>query len=144
MVSFKRDDIFKSECVAIVNPVNTVGVMEKGLTLAFKNKFPKNFIEYKNACDKGILRIGNCFCTIEGNKIIVNFATKTHWKYPSKLEYIEAGLIDLREFLLIHNISSIAIPPLGCGLEELDPKDVFELIEKYLGNLNTKVIVYIL
>ena len=104
----------------LVNTVNTVGVMCKGIALQFKEEFPSNFATYKTACSTGALVPGKLLITREINsqgieKIIVNFPTKLHWRNPSKYEYIRDGLAELSKALYEYNIKSIAIPPLGCG-----------------------------
>ena len=109
-----------STAEALVNTVNTVGVMGKGIALQFKEEFPANFATYKTACSTGVLVPGKLLITREINsqgieKIIVNFPTKLHWRNPSKYEYIRDGLAELAKALYEYNIKSIAIPPLGCG-----------------------------
>lgn len=129
------DNIFHSRDEYIVNPVNTVGVMGKGLALAFKEKFPKNFKKYKEACLNGELKVGNLFIFSEKEKTVVNFPTKEHYKDRSKLEYIEYGLIALKYEIKRREIKSISIPKLGCGLGGLRWTDVQELIKKHLGQI---------
>lgn len=145
----KKGNIFESNTEAIVNTVNCVGVMGKGLALQFKKKYPENFMAYKNACDLGQVKVGKMFVykanTLFGNKYIINFPTKKHWRNPSKLEYIVAGLDDLIEIIKSNEIKSIAIPPLGCGLGGLDWVIVKRLIvSKFLDcNLHETVDIYL-
>jgi len=136
---FKNKDIFKSSAECLVNPVNVVGVMGAGLALQFKTRYKLNYITYKEACDEGYIRIGCGLNVKEYDKYIFNFPTKKHWKDPSKLEYIELGLIDLAEHIFQFDINSVAIPALGCGLGGLDWNDVRPLIEKFEKKLNINV-----
>lgn len=117
-------DIFASDADAIVNAVNCVGVMGKGLALQFKKRFPENFKVYKSACDEQALRPGSVLVhehskTVK-TRFAINFPTKDHWKQPSKIEYIDSGLESLVHEIERYKISSIAIPALGCGLGGLD------------------------
>ncbi|MEP4052916.1 MAG: macro domain-containing protein [Litorimonas sp.] len=138
-LTFETGDIFKSSSEAIVNPVNTVGVMGKGLALMFKKKFPENFHAYKIACECGDLQIGKIFATKSPNHPsfcwIVNFPTKKHWRAKSEISWIELGLKDLKFFLLDNNIRSISIPALGSGLGGLNWPDVKNLMAKELSEL---------
>lgn len=137
------DELGKSE--AIVNTVNIVGVMGKGIALQFKNRFPENFEVYKKACDEKQLTVGKMLVFQIGEKetkYIINFPTKTHWKYPSKMEYVEKGLNDLISVIKKKKIKSIAIPALGCGNGKLNWDEVKPLIESKLAefeDVNIKV-----
>ena len=118
---------------AIVNTVNCVGVMGKGIALQFKNKWPANFKAYKAACDAGEVRLGRMFVFDSGGLLkpnfIINFPTKDHWRGKSDLESIRTGLEDLVQVIQRHQIRSIALPPLGCGNGGLDWEDVRPLLE---------------
>lgn len=124
MITYGIGSIFDSGAYALVNPVNCVGVMGKGLALEFKKRFPGNFKTYQSACSKGVVQIGKVFryyTDLPGTpKIIFNFPTKQHWRDPSKLRYIEKGLLDLMLYISITDIPTIAIPALGCGEGGLD------------------------
>lgn len=139
MINFKHENIFKTQTEAIINTVNLVGVMGKGIALQFKEKYPENFKAYKKACENKQIDIGKIFVTnteqMYNPKYIINFPTKNHWKNPSKIEYIKDGLKDLKKFLIENNIKSVAIPPLGAGNGGLDWKDVKSLIENELKEL---------
>ncbi len=103
---------------AIVNPVNCVGVMGKGLALQFKQRYPAYYREYRDACINRMFTVGTvllCFDRLGDHPVIVSFPTKKHWKETSKIEYIEDGLIALMNAINMHDIDSIAIPALGCG-----------------------------
>ncbi len=134
MIELHRGDILKADAEALVNTVNCVGVMGRGIALQFRKKFPGNYEEYRQVCDKGKLRIGMMMVhdlhSLMNPRFIINFPTKRHWKGKSRIEDIEAGLKTLVEEVLSHGIRSVAIPPLGCGLGGLEWNDVHPLIEK--------------
>src|ERR1017187_1730170 len=134
MVTFNRGNLLDAPVEALVNTVNTVGVMGKGIALMFKEAFPENFRAYEDACNRGEIRIGHMFVTesskLEGPKWIINFPSKKHWRHPSKLEWIAEGLKDLTRVISEKGIRSIALPPLGCGNGGLDWSDVRPEIER--------------
>src|SRR5580704_11959007 len=103
MIRFTQGNLLDSEAEALVNTVNTVGVMGKGIALMFKEAFPENFKAYATACKKGDVKVGEMFVTerrdLIGPRWIINFPTKKHWRHPSKLEWIEAGLADLKRVI---------------------------------------------
>jgi O-acetyl-ADP-ribose deacetylase (regulator of RNase III) len=126
-VTFKSGDLFLDKSEALVNTVNCVGVMGKGVALEFKHRWPENYKAYKKACDAKLLRPGNMLIFELTNlfgknetKFIVNFPTKDHWRAKSKLEYISVGLDALVTDIKKYRIKSIALPPLGCGNGGLD------------------------
>ena len=139
-------NIFLSPAQALVNPVNCVGVMGKGLAAQFRDHFVENHIQYKLACKNGELRVGIPYLHDEGRfakpRYIINFPTKKHWKNQSQLEDIDRGLISLAGIVTLMKIKSIAIPALGCGLGGLDWKDVKTLIERYMSDLEATIYVY--
>jgi O-acetyl-ADP-ribose deacetylase (regulator of RNase III) len=128
-----KGDIFKTNSEALVNPVNCDGFMGKGVALKFKMAFPDNFNEYQKKCQNNELRPGKLFIYATGSisnpRYIVNFPTKRHWREKSRLEDISAGLKTLIEEIQRHDIKSIAIPALGCGLGGLLWPDVRLMIE---------------
>jgi O-acetyl-ADP-ribose deacetylase (regulator of RNase III) len=147
MMRFVKGNLLDAKAEALVNTVNTVGVMGKGIALMFKEAFPANFRAYEEACDTHQIRIGRMFVTenrtFEGPRWIVNFPTKKHWRQPSKLEWIVEGLKDLRRIIQENSIRSIALPPLGAGNGGLDWSDVRPEIQKILGHLgDIEVYVY--
>jgi O-acetyl-ADP-ribose deacetylase (regulator of RNase III) len=147
MITYTEGNLLEADAEALVNTVNTVGVMGKGVALMFKERFPKNFKEYENACKAKTLRVGSMFVTerddLLGPKWIINFPTKDHWRAPSKIEWIVEGLEDLKRVISEKNIRSIALPPLGAGNGGLNWREVRPLIEEALGSLdNVRVIVY--
>ena len=146
MIRYTTGDIFDARTEAIVNTVNTVGVMGKGIALQFKQRFPDNYEAYKRACDSSHLKVGQLLITLSSSlffRYIISFPTKTHWKYPSKYEYVENGLRELRAKIAELGIRSIAIPPLGAGNGKLDWAKVKPIIERYLADLSdVDVVVY--
>lgn len=140
MIQYKVGDIFKEDTQAIVNTVNCVGVMGRGIALQFKKRFPDNFKAYATACKQQQVAPGKMFIhkndTLLNPQYIVNFPTKRHWRNASRMEDIKAGLADLAHFIQEKKITSIALPPLGCGLGGLDWHDVRQQIEKQLIELN--------
>ncbi len=143
MLTYIEGDLFSSPAQVLVNTVNTVGVMGKGIALEFKKRYPDMFEEYKSMCDKHNLVIGKLMLWYAADHWILQFPTKEHWRNPSKLEYIEKGLMAFVRKYADYNISSIAFPKLGCGNGELDWKDVKVLMEKYLKDLPIDVYIYL-
>lgn len=144
MIELRIGNIFDTDSQALVNPVNTDGIMGKGLAYQFKIKYPLNFKNYVEKCKSGAFDVGtDLIYTKENNKIIINFPTKKNWKENSKIEYIEIGLKKLNELIKKENISSISIPPLGAGNGKLDwilvKKEIFNF-EKNIPNV--KIIIY--
>lgn len=139
MIEYKNGDIFDDNAEAIVNTVNCVGVMGRGIALQFKKRFSANFEAYEAACKRKEIVPGKMFIYETGNimnpKYIVNFPTKRHWRGASRMEDIEAGLADMVEVIKTKHITSIAIPPLGCGLGGLDWSAVRAKMEAILGPL---------
>ncbi|SFK86390.1 type II toxin-antitoxin system antitoxin DNA ADP-ribosyl glycohydrolase DarG [Methylorubrum salsuginis] len=147
MITFTQGDLLDAPAEALVNTVNTVGVMGKGIALMFKEHFPENFRAYAAACKAGEVQTGRMFVTerghLTGPRWIINFPTKANWRFPSKMIWIEEGLADLRRVIEAHGIRSIAVPPLGSGNGGLNWEDVRPRIEAALGNLpDVEVIVY--
>jgi O-acetyl-ADP-ribose deacetylase (regulator of RNase III) len=148
MITFTEGNLLDAKTEALVNTVNTVGVMGKGIALMFKEAFPENLRAYTDACKKKQIKIGHMFVTerqnwVGGPKWIINFPTKQHWRNPSKIEWIRDGLQDLKRLILKNGIRSIALPPLGSGNGGLDWKEVRPLIEASLGDIkNVDIIIY--
>lgn len=141
-----KGDLLQSDAEALVNTVNTVGVMGKGIALQFKNQYPYNYKLYKEACKKGELKVGEVLVVKDGDilckKYIINFPTKEHWRSPSEISYIQQGLEALKESIKEYNIKSLAIPPLGCGNGGLDWNMVKPMIIGALGELGIDIYVY--
>lgn len=147
MIRFTTGDILTADADALVNTVNCVGIMGRGIALQFKNAFPKNFKAYAAACAREELQPGRMFVfetgTMTNPKFIINFPTKRHWRGKSRMEDIEAGLKALVAEIRARNIQSIAIPPLGAGLGGLEWSAVRPRIEAALRGLDdVDVIVF--
>lgn len=143
MIEYVEGNIFDSPAQVIVNTVNTVGVMGKGIALEFKKRYPEMFERYKIACEKRILTIGKLMFISAPDHMLLLFPTKENWRYPSKLSYIEKGLKQFCDNYAQRGITSIAFPKLGCGNGELDWEEVRPLMEKYLKNLPIDVYIYL-
>jgi O-acetyl-ADP-ribose deacetylase (regulator of RNase III) len=138
--------IFTSEAMMLVNPVNTMGVMGKGLALEFKRKFPDMFFWYADECRKGNIVTGQVSFWADpvSLRYICQFPTKEHWRLPSRLEYIERGLDDFVNKALEHNIESVAFPMIGCGLGGLHFKhQVLPLLVKMSTKLPIPIEIYV-
>lgn len=134
MIEYKKGNLLESGAEALVNTVNCVGVMGKGIALQFKQAFPDNFKEYEKACKNNLVMPGKMFIVRTGSmfnpQYIINFPTKRHWKEKSKIEDIKSGLVDFVDKIREYRIKSVAIPPLGCGNGGLDWDQVRPLIEE--------------
>jgi O-acetyl-ADP-ribose deacetylase (regulator of RNase III) len=147
MISYTSGNLLDAQTEAVVNTVNEVGVMGKGIALMFREAFPANTTAYEAACKEGNVRVGKMFVTenraLSGPRWIINFPTKKHWRHPSKLEWIRDGLADLRRVIGEKHIKSIALPPLGCGNGGLEWTQVRSAIEAVLSPLeDVNVIVF--
>ena len=138
MVEYVTGDLLIAEREALVNAVNCVGVMGRGVALAFKRRFPDNFKAYKAACDRGELQPGRMFVFESGElmpRLIINFPTKRDWRARSRLADVEAGLSALVAEIKRHRVHSIALPPLGCGLGGLEWTEVQPRIHRALAGV---------
>ena len=146
MITFTQGNLLEAHAEVLVNTVNTVGVMGKGIALMFKERFAENFRRYAAACKAREVQTGKMFVTpvheLDGPRWIVNFPTKQHWRSPSRLEWVQEGLQDLRRFLLEQHIQSVAIPPLGAGNGGLEWAKVREQITQTLGDLDIEILVF--
>lgn len=146
MIEYKRGDLLQELAEALVNTVNCVGVMGRGVALQFKKAFPENFKAYAAACQQGKVKPGRMFVFELDTlmpRYIINFPTKRHWRGNSRIEDIEAGLQDLVRVIREKRIRSIALPPLGVGLGGLPWPDVRQRIEQALSELeDVRVIVF--
>jgi O-acetyl-ADP-ribose deacetylase (regulator of RNase III) len=141
-IKFIQGNLFNSECQTLVNTVNCVGVMGKGIALEFKNQYPDMFEIYKGYCYDDLMAIGVLYLYRSPNKWVLNFPTKVHWKLPSKMEYIEKGLEKVLEKYKEYKITSIAFPLLGCSNGGLDREKVLPLMNEYLSKLEIPVEIY--
>ena len=147
MIEFKTGNILTEDAEALVNTVNCVGYMGRGIALQFKKAYPDNFKSYSAACKREEVQPGRMFIfetdQLTNPYYIINFPTKRHWKGKSRIEDIDAGLVALAEEIRSHNIQSIAIPPLGSGLGGLDWFEVRPRIEKMLEQFgDLKAVVF--
>lgn len=147
MLNEAEGNLLDAPVDALVNTVNTVGVMGKGIALQFKQAYPDNFRAYEAACRRGEVQLGRMFVVETGllgpPRLIINFPTKKHWRGRSKLSDIRSGLADLRRVIREYKITSIAVPPLGCGNGGLNWREVRTLIVEALGDLpDVEVVVY--
>ena len=143
MIHIARTNIFTSPARALVNPVNTVGVMGRGLAAEFKQRYPGHYAAYARACRNGALVPGRVFCHEERGKLIVCLPTKRHWRERSRLSYIKGGVAALAAELTRREMDSVAVPALGCGLGQLSWKSVRPVIEAGLSDLAEGVEVYL-
>lgn len=147
MIELRTGDILQADVEALVNTVNCVGIMGRGIALQFKNSFPENFKAYETACERGEVQPGRMFVYETGHltnpRYIINFPTKRHWRGKSRMEDIDSGLEALVKEIRVRKIRSIAIPPLGAGLGGLDWPKVRGKIEAALRDLSdVQVLVY--
>jgi O-acetyl-ADP-ribose deacetylase (regulator of RNase III) len=140
MIQYTQGNLLEASAEALVNTVNEVGVMGKGIALMFREAFPENTRMYMDACKANQVHVGTMFVVRErdltGQRWIINFPTKKHWRHPSKMEWIRDGLKDLSRVIRDHQIGSVAIPPLGCGAGGLEWSQVKQEIELALGDLD--------
>lgn len=147
MIKYTLGNLLEANTEALVNTVNEVGVMGKGIALMFRDTYPKNNRVYAAACKAGEVRIGKMFVVRDGDLLgqrwIINFPTKKHWRHPSKMEWIRDGLKDLAWVIREKGIKSIALPPLGCGNGGLEWSQVKSEIEVALSEFtDVEIIVY--
>lgn len=140
VITAAKGNLLEADVDAVVNTVNTVGVMGKGIALQFKRAYPAMFKSYQTAVKDGAVRLGRMHVwstgQIDGPRYVINFPTKGHWRGRSRLEDIQRGLDDLARVIAELEITSIAVPPLGCGSGGLNWTDVEPLIRRTLGVLS--------
>ena len=161
-IEFRKGNLLDSEAEAVVNTVNTVGVMGKGIALLFRKAYPENYKKYKAECRKNKIQVGKMFYVRVGEDTspnlfeqmpdsrkseytqwIINFPTKQHWRSPSKLQWIEDGLKDLQRVIENKRIRSVALPQLGCGNGGLEWRDVEPKIRTtFSGDSDLTIIIY--
>jgi O-acetyl-ADP-ribose deacetylase (regulator of RNase III) len=139
LIRYAQGNLLEAPTEALVNPVNEVGVMGKGIALLFRGAFPENTRAYEAACRTGEVQVGRMLVTANasllGPRWIINFPTKKHWRNPSELEWVREGLKDLVRVVREQGIRSIALPALGCGNGGLPWEPVRREIEAALGSL---------
>lgn len=142
-VKLLNGNLFNSNAHALVNAVNCVGVMGKGIALQFKHSYPAMFADYAQRCGRNQVELGKPYVYDAGSKLIVNFPTKGHWRSVSKLSDIEAGLVALADLVTEWGIKSIAVPSLGCGNGQLDWDVVGPILVRGLSRLDIPVELYV-
>ncbi len=145
MINFiENSNIFNIPSDIMINTVNCVGIMGKGIALEFKNRYPKMFLQYKKDCQNGKVKIGLLNIWKNENEWIINFPTKIHWKNPSEYKYIDLGLNSLKEYLLNESENlKINMPPLGCGNGGLNWNIVKDMITEKLKNSKQNINIFI-
>jgi len=143
-IKFRKGNIFNSKCQTVVNTVNCVGVMGKGIAQVYKLRYPSMFEEYKEHCSNKLIKPGILWLykKQENAPWILNFPTKFHWKYPSKIEWIEDGLLKFVESYEIKGIKSIAFPLLGTHNGGLDIELIRDLMVKHLQDCSIDIEIY--
>lgn len=143
MIKYLTGDILFNKCQTLVNPVNCVGVMGKGLALRYKKAYPDMYIRYRSICQRGLLKPGMLWIynSIAGKKVLC-FPTKDDWRYPSKTEWIEAGLMKFVETYKDKGITSAAFPLLGAGYGGLDKRMVIAILEEHLRDCDIPIEIY--
>ncbi|MFD6419173.1 macro domain-containing protein [Streptomyces sp. NPDC060194] len=143
MIVEARGDLARGGAQGLVNPVNTVGVMGKGLALQFKRAHPEVFAAYATACAEGRVRAGRVLpVALPHGRWVLHFPTKRHWRDASRIEDVRDGLDDLVRVVGELELSSLAVPALGCGLGGLPWPDVRALVTEKLGPLRAEVRLY--
>lgn len=142
IVNFIDGNLFESNAQTVVNTVNCVGIMGRGVALKFKTKYPEMFNDYVKRCYSGQVNVGKPYIWKESTPWILNFPTKNHWRDPSKIEYITTGLDYLVENYKSWGITSLASPALGCGLGGLDWNVISLILNEKLTKLEIPVTVY--
>jgi len=142
MLIYRRTSLLESTAQTLVNTVNCVGVMGKGIAKEFKEREPEMFAAYKRICDRKLLEPGKLWLWRGTTSWVLNFPTKKHWRYPSKLPWIEAGLKKFAATYEGLGIQEISFPRLGCGNGGLDWEDVRPLMEKFLKDLTIPVYIH--
>lgn len=142
MVTYLKTDIFASPAQTLVNTVNTVGIMGKGIAKQFKEHYPDMFSEYRRICDAKGLSVGNLHLWRGGSNWVLNFPTKTTWRQPSKIDYVESGL---KKFVSTYHdlgVTSASFPPLGCGNGNLDWDVVRPMMAHFLSKCNIPIFIH--
>jgi len=144
VITYVLTGIFQSPAKVLVNTVNTVGVMGKGIAKEFKDYYPEMFTQYQRVCERGEFQVGQLWLFKTPRKWILNFPTKRHWRQPSRPEYIEAGLAKFVNTYAENSITSISFPMLGCGNGELDwEQTVQPLMARYLKKLPIEALIHL-
>ncbi|HEY7036534.1 MAG TPA: macro domain-containing protein [Thermomicrobiales bacterium] len=144
MITYVLGNFFASPARTLVNTVNTSGVMGKGIAKVFRNAYPEMFAAYKTVCDRRSFGIGDLLLYPTPHKAILNFPTKTDWRRPSRVEYVEAGLGTFATSYAAYGLTSVAFPQLGCGNGGLDwERQVRPLMESVLSDLPIDIYIHV-
>lgn len=135
-------DIFSSRCQTLVNPVNCVGAMGAGLAAEFRRRYPAMFEDYRERCGRGEMRIGEPYLWRGGERWVLNFPTKRHWREKSETAFIAAGLTRLKEAAEGWGVVSLAVPALGCGLGGLEWEEMRGVLLEHLPPPGTCVEIF--
>lgn len=139
----RNEDIFSCDAQTIVNTVNCVGVMGKGIAKKYKELYPGMFERYVLLCDQGLINVGKLWLYKSEDKWILNFPTKTHWKYPSELAYLEKGLKKFIDTYEEKGLKSVAFPLLGASNGKIPPEVSLKIMTRYLKNCKIPVYIFI-
>lgn len=142
MIEIKKGNIFTTHCQTIVNTVNCVGVMGAGIAYEFRLRYPEMYMKYKKICENGLFNIGNLWLYKSQDRWILNFPTKQHWKYPSKIEYLEKALQKFIDTYKEKGIESIAFPLLGASKGGISEEESLAIMKKYLNNCDIKIEIW--
>lgn len=142
MLTYRRTSVLDSPAQTLVNTVNCVGVMGKGIAKAFKDRYPAMFAAYKRVCDEHLLEPGKLWLWQGPDHSVLNFPTKVHWRNPSRIEWIEMGLVKFADSYEARGITSISFPRLGCGNGGLNWDDVRPLMERHLSPLPIEIYIH--
>ena len=142
LLTYRRTSVMDSPAQTLVNTVNCVGVMGKGIAKVFKDRYPAMFLAYKKICDQNLLEPGKLWLWQGPDQSVLNFPTKMHWRNPSRIEWIELGLKKFVASYEGRGITSISFPRLGCGNGGLDWEDVRPLMERYLAPLSIDIFIH--
>lgn len=142
MVQIVKGDIFSSPTQTIVNTINCVGVMGKGIALEYKKRYPKMFVRYKTLCDSKLINIGTLWLYKDIDKWVLNFPTKDHWRNPSELEYLKLGLEKFVKTYEDKGITSISFPLLGASNGGLDPDVSLTIMKHYLKKCKIPIYIF--
>jgi O-acetyl-ADP-ribose deacetylase (regulator of RNase III) len=139
-ININKDLIFDTGSMALVNPVNCVGVMGAGLALLFRQRYPTMFKEYRDMYRFGLLEPGHVYYhPVPGGYVIINFTTKDHWKKNSEYEWIYNGLLEFKETYSSHGITSVTFPLLGAGRGGLEKKKVLDMMVDVLSDIDIEI-----
>lgn len=142
MISIVSGDLFNADVQTIVNTINCVGIMGKGIALEYKKRYPQMFYRYKELCDYKLIKIGSLWLYKNEDKWVLNFPTKDHWRNTTKIEYLELGLEKFIKTYKEKNITSIAFPLLGASNGKLDSDVSLKIMCYYLQECDIPILIF--